>query len=136
MMNTLLQLSIVSWNRYTTTNKIPFKYGSLSNPKCGRRGLDIKTKIWFDAVHNISITRDKLHFFGKREDASIMIDRKGKRRLYCIIARMIISLIYQVTGEKYLSMASKFGGDWWSYTYPINYFVDYLFENYFKKIFG
>ena len=33
-------------------------------------------------------------------------------------------------------MYSKFGGDWYSYSYPTNYFVDFTFTKYYNVISG
>jgi len=49
---------------------------------------------------------------------------------------LLIALSYMANGEKYLSMYKHFGGDWPAYTYPINWFTNFLFAKYYHRISG
>ena len=95
-------------------------FGDLTETEC---------KNWTRFTKEQLIRMRDLFFSTDRNDTCMI-----KNRIYHFEEIMLISLTYQASGEKYSSMYLKFGGDWRSYTYPINHFVDHMFMKYYNLI--
>ena len=61
-------------------------------------------------------------------------EREGHK--FHVEEAMIIGLTYQALGDKYSSLKTTFGGDWCAYTYPINWFIEHIFNKYYNRITG
>jgi hypothetical protein len=49
---------------------------------------------------------------------------------------LLIALNYMAKAENYSTMYKHFGGDWQAYTYPINWFTNFVFVKYYHRITG
>lgn len=74
----------------------------------------------------------KLKFFGNEPGDSYTLSSHR----FTYEETLLIALAYMANAEKYSSMHRHFGGDWQAYTYPINWFANFIFVKYHHRITG
>ncbi len=86
-------------------------------------------------------TKEQLHelndlFFEDLQDKN-RIDPSGTNHYFTAEFALIIGLTYAANGTKYSMLKNTFGGNYVSYTYPINWLLnDYLHDKYYNRISG
>ena len=110
-----------------------------SNTPPIRRTIDSLTDA--EARDLTRFTKEQLHelydlFFDDLQEKN-RIDTSGQRQYFTAEFALLIGLTYAANGTKYSMLKNTFGGNYVSYTYPINWLLnDFLHNKYYNRISG
>jgi hypothetical protein len=118
--------------------------------------MTIRQSEWEEKTKNIQIPKRKKLIDNHTDIELINLTRFNRQQLHTIKLKffgdepgdsytsschrftyeetLLIALAYMANAEKYSSMHRHFGGDWQAYTYPINWFANFIFVKFYHRI--